>query len=78
MQYITHKYVKLVFASFSAVLAQFLFPFRNFTMSLLFLLPVALAGLPPHHQKLVDRFGADNVNFDKNVRIIEKISRYTE
>ena len=34
---------------------------------LLLLLPVALAGLPPHHQKLVDRFGAENVNFDKNV-----------
>ena len=53
--------------------------FRNSNMSLLLLLlPVALAGLPPHHQKLVDRFGAENVNFDKNVRIIEKISRYTE
>merc|ERR1712165_544188 len=35
---------------------------------LLLLLPVALAGLPPHHQKLVERFGAENVNFDKNVR----------
>merc|ERR1711934_467180 len=36
------------------------------TMSLLLLLlPVAIAGLPPHHQKLVDRFGAENVNFDK-------------
>merc|ERR1719341_2348834 len=28
---------------------------------LLLLLPVALAGLPPHHQKLVDRFGAEHV-----------------
>jgi len=36
--------------------------------TLLLLLPVAFAGLPPHHQKLVDRFGAENVNFDKNVR----------
>merc|ERR1712018_134216 len=35
---------------------------------LLLLLPVALAGLPPHHQQLVERFGAENVNFDKNVR----------
>ena len=53
--------------------------FRNSNMSLLLLLlPVALAGLPPHHQKLVDRFGAENVNFDKNVRILEKISRYKE
>ena len=44
--------------------------FRNSGMSLLLvLLPVALAGLPPHHQKLVDRFGAENVNFDKNVSI---------
>ena len=34
---------------------------------LLLLLPVALAGLPPHHQQLVERFGAENVNFDKNV-----------
>jgi len=42
---------------------------QSATMSvLLLLLPVALAGLPPHHQKLVDRFGAENVNFDKNVR----------
>merc|ERR1712216_299387 len=38
---------------------------RSATMSLLLLLPVALAGLPPHHQKLVDRFGAENVNFEK-------------
>ena len=46
------------------------FTFSNSTMSLLLLLlPVALAGLPPHHQKLVDRFGAENVNFDKNVSI---------
>ena len=42
---------------------------------LLLLLPVALAGLPPHHQKLVDRFGAENVNFDKNVSFVQM---YTE
>ena len=44
------------------------FTFRDSPMSLLLLLlPVALAGLPPHHQQLVERFGAENVNFDKNV-----------
>merc|ERR1712130_421821 len=33
---------------------------QSATMSLLLLLlPLALAGLPPHHQKLVDRFGAE-------------------
>merc|ERR1712212_915761 len=42
---------------------------QSATMSLILLLiPVALAGLPPHHQKLIDRFGVENVNFDKNVR----------
>merc|ERR1712107_508311 len=41
---------------------------RPAIMLLLLLLPVALAGLPPHHQQLVERFGAENVNFDKNVR----------
>merc|ERR1711990_937056 len=35
---------------------------------LLALLPLALAGLPPHHQQLIDKFGADNVNLDRNVR----------
>merc|ERR1711982_274330 len=40
----------------------------SMSLLLLLLLPLALAGLPPHHQKLVDRFGAENVNFDKNVR----------
>ena len=42
---------------------------------LLLLLPVALAGLPPHHQQLVERFGAENVNFDKNVSFVQM---YTE
>merc|ERR1712080_339684 len=26
------------------------------------------ANLPKHHQELVDKFGAENVNFDRNVR----------
>ena len=43
---------------------------------LLLLLPVALAGLPPHHQKLVDKFGEENVNFDKNVRILHTASYF--
>ena len=47
------------------------FTFRDSLMSLLLLLlPVALAGLPPHHQQLVERFGAENVNFDKNVSAV--------
>jgi len=36
---------------------------------LLSLLPLAFAAkLAPHQQQLVDRFGEENVNFDKNVR----------
>ena len=34
---------------------------------LLLLLPVAFAGLPPHHQEIVDRFEAENANLDNNV-----------
>merc|ERR1719315_876210 len=33
------------------------------------LLPLAMAAnLPKHHKELVDKFGAENVNFDRNVR----------
>jgi hypothetical protein len=34
------------------------------------LLPAALATGPlaPHHQQIVDKFGVENVSFDKNVR----------
>ena len=60
----------MVFGSFGEVFTLVILTFRNSTMKiLLLLLPVALAGLPPHHQKLFDRFGAENVNLDKNVRI---------
>jgi hypothetical protein len=31
------------------------------------LLPAALA-LPPHQQQIVDKYGAANVSFDRNVR----------
>ena len=38
---------------------------------LLALLPLALAVyLPAHHQQLVDKYGAENVNFDVNVSIL--------